>query len=136
MPRLRGIAVSGAKRLAAMPDIPRFRSHHLVRHAVTRSNYLFQESTARNTCMRTLASITVLGLVGCATPTTDVVPTKEGLYTVTRQGEGASVTTADLRAAAIVEGTQYCATKQMAMKVVQVKEIPMGVLSRGPRAEV
>jgi hypothetical protein len=86
--------------------------------------------------MRTLSAITVFSLVGCATPTTDVMLTKEGLYTVTRQGEGAWVNTSELRAAAIAEGNQYCATKQMAMKVVQVKEIATGVLGRGPRAEV
>lgn len=40
-------------------------------------------------------------VVGCATPTTGIVPRGEGMYTVTRQGEGFWVTPDALKAATI-----------------------------------
>ena len=86
--------------------------------------------------MKTLALITVFSLVGCAASPTGVVPKQEGLNTLTREGESPSVTMADLRAAALVEGNQYCETKQMAMKVVELQEIPRGVFGSGHRVEV
>ena len=83
-----------------------------------------------------LASIIVfLSLVSCASRT-DVVATPDGLYTLTRQGEDAWVQMADIRAAILVEGNQYCETKQMAMKVVQVKEIPTGAFNKAPRVDI
>lgn len=78
----------------------------------------------------------VLLLAGCAIPTTGVVPTAEGFYTVTRQGSGAWVSTLELRAAALQEADQYCVTKKQAIKVIHIKEIPAGPLGRWPEAEV
>jgi hypothetical protein len=38
--------------------------------------------------MKRLFALTLLLLAGCAVPTTGVVPTGDGYFTVTRQGEG------------------------------------------------
>lgn len=88
--------------------------------------------------MRKLALVAALAAItGCATPTTGVVPTTgEGTYTVTRQGEGFWVTTAELRTAALVEAGQYCEAKKQPIKVIHVKEIPAGAFGRWPEAEV
>ena len=60
----------------------------------------------------------VLALVGCATPTTGVVPRGEGLATVTHQGGGFWVTTDSLKAAAIQEADAHCQRSGKHVKVV------------------
>ena len=75
-------------------------------------------------------------LVGCATPTTGVVPRGEGMYTVTRQGSGAWVTTDSLKVAALQEANSYCETQKKRMKFIHSKEIPAGPFGRWPESEV
>ena len=86
--------------------------------------------------MRKLFVVIALALVGCATPTTGVVPLGEGMFTVTRQGAGAWVYTAELKAAALKEANEYCESKHRSFKVINVKEIPAGPFGRWPEAEV
>lgn len=78
----------------------------------------------------------VLALVGCATPTTGVVPRGEGLATVTHQGGGFWVTTDSLKAAAIQEADAHCQRSGKRAKVVHTKEIPAGAAGRWPESEV
>ncbi len=75
-------------------------------------------------------------LAGCATPTTGVVPRGDDLYTVTRQGEGAWITTDSLKAAALQEAGAFCATQGKKLKQVHSKEIPAGAFGRWPESEV
>lgn len=75
-------------------------------------------------------------VAGCATPTTGVVPRGEGLYTVTRQGSGAWVTTDSLKVAAIQEADAFCSQRGGAVRVVHSKEIPAGPFGRWPESEV
>lgn len=76
------------------------------------------------------------GLSGCAVPTTGVVPRGEGMYTVTRQGNGVWVSTDSLKTAAIGEGDAYCKTQGKGIKVIHNKDIPAGPLGRWPESEV
>ena len=78
----------------------------------------------------------VLALVGCATPTTGVVPRGEGLATVTHQGGGFWVTTDSLKAAAIQEADAHCQRSGKRAKVVHTKEIQAGAAGRWPESEV
>lgn len=48
-----------------------------------------------------LAVLTAAALVGCSTPSTGVVPRGDGMSTITRQGNGAWVTTESLKIAAL-----------------------------------
>ena len=73
---------------------------------------------------------------GCATPTTGVVPRGDDMYTVTRQGAGAWVSTDSLKAAALKEGGDFCQTKGRKLKLIHSKEIPAGPLGRWPESEV
>lgn len=75
-------------------------------------------------------------VAGCATPTTGVVPRGEGLFTVTRQGSGAWVTTDSLKVAAIQEADAHCARLGREVRVVHSKEIPAGPFGRWPESEV
>jgi hypothetical protein len=77
-----------------------------------------------------------VALFGCATPTTGVVPRGEGLYTVTRQGNSAWVTTDSLKAAALQEANGFCGAMRKQMKFIHSKEIPAGPLGRWPESEV
>jgi hypothetical protein len=78
----------------------------------------------------------LLALAGCALPTTGVIPRPEGLYTVTRQGNGAWVQPPSLTNEAILEASAYCKTQSRTFKQVHVKEIPSGVLGRWPESEL
>lgn len=73
---------------------------------------------------------------GCATPTTGAVPRGDGMYTVTRQGEGFWVTTDQLRAAATQEAQAVCDRNKKALKVIHTKEIQAGAFGRWPESEV
>lgn len=84
----------------------------------------------------TLGATLSVAMVGCATPTTGVVPRGEGLHTVTRQGEGFWVTPDSLKAAGILEADSYCKQAGKSVKVVHTKEIPAGALGRWPESEV
>lgn len=75
-------------------------------------------------------------LVGCATPTTGVIPRGDGMHTVTRQGEGFWVTPDTLKSAAILEADAYCKRSSKGVKVIHTKEIPAGALGRWPESEV
>ena len=75
-------------------------------------------------------------LVGCATPTTGVVPRGDDMYTVTRQGNSFLVTTESLKIEAIREADAYCATKGKKYKFMHNKDIPAGPLGRWPESEV
>jgi hypothetical protein len=80
---------------------------------------------------------TVLALLcACSTPTTGIVPRNEGMYTVTRQGNGFWVTTESLKVAAIQEADKFCANTGKKVKVVHSKEIPAGAFGRWPESEV
>jgi hypothetical protein len=83
-----------------------------------------------------LIAVLLAGLVGCAVPTTGVVPRGEDLYTVTRQGEGFWVTTDQLKTQGLTEAAHYCESKKKGMKLVHSKEIPAGPLGRWPESEV
>jgi hypothetical protein len=65
-----------------------------------------------------------LALVGCAVPTTGVIPRTEGNFTVTRQGNGFWVQSAQLTNDAILEGVAYCEKSAKKFKQVHVKEDP------------
>lgn len=78
----------------------------------------------------------VLLMIGCATPTTGVVPRGQDLYTVTRQGGGFAVTTDSLKAAAIKEADAFCSERGKRLNVLHTKEIPAGVLGRWPESEI
>jgi len=74
-------------------------------------------------------------LTGCATPTTGAVPRGEGLHTVTRQGNGAWVSTDSLKTAAILESDAHCKRDGKGVKVIHTKEIQAGP-GRWPESEV
>ena len=75
-------------------------------------------------------------LSGCAVPTTGVVPRGDDMYTVTRQGASAWVTTESLKVGAIQEADAYCTAKGKKYKFMYNKDIPAGVLGRWPESEV
>ena len=75
-------------------------------------------------------------LASCAVPTTGVVPRGEDMYTVTRQGAAAWITTDSLKVAAIQEADAYCTSKGKKYKFMYNKDIPAGVLGRWPESEV
>lgn len=75
-------------------------------------------------------------LVGCAVPTTGVVPRGQDMYTVTRQGDSFLVTTESLKIGAIQEADAYCAAKAKKYKFIHNKDIPAGPLGRWPESEV
>lgn len=82
------------------------------------------------------AVIAVAFLSGCATPTTGAVTRGDGMYTVTRQGEGFWVTTDQLKAAATQEAQAVCDRDKKTFKVIHTKEIQAGALGRWPESEV
>ena len=82
-----------------------------------------------------MAMAIVLGLSGCAVPTTGVVPRGEGLATITRQGGGFWVSTDSLKAAAIQLADAHCQRNGKHVKVVHTKEIQAG-MGRWPESEV
>lgn len=73
-------------------------------------------------------------LVGCAVPTTGVVPLGDGLAKVTRQGSGFWVTTASLKTEAVAEASAGCAPKRA--RVIDVKETQAKPMGGWPEAEV
>lgn len=83
-----------------------------------------------------LIAVLPAALIGCATPTTGIVPRGEGLHTVTRQGEGFWVTPDSLKTAAILEADAHCKQGGKSVKVVHTKEIPADVLGRWPESEI
>ena len=87
---------------------------------------------------RTLCLATPFAMLvsGCAVPTTGVVPQRDGVYAVTRQGSGVWVPTAELKADALNEANQYCTSKQRGFKVIHSKEIPARPFGRWPEAEI
>jgi hypothetical protein len=87
--------------------------------------------------MKTLLVVVLIAsLVACAVPTTGVIPRGDGLYTVTRQGGGAWVTTDQLKAQGLTEAANYCESKKKNLKLVHSKEIPAGPFGRWPESEV
>lgn len=83
-----------------------------------------------------IVSIFVFASIGCATPTTGIVPRGEGLHSVTRQGEGFWVSTDALKTAAILEADAHCIGTSQRVKVVHTKEIQAGAFGRYPESEV
>lgn len=74
---------------------------------------------------------------GCAVPTSGVVPAEApDTYTVTRQGDGAWVTTAELRAASLKEASAFCEGKGKTIRVIHTKEVPARPFGGWPEAEV
>lgn len=86
--------------------------------------------------MKTAIAITAALLTGCAVPTTGVVPRGDGMYTVTRQGASAWVTTESLKVEAIREADAHCTAAGKKFKMVYNKDIPAGPLGRWPESEV
>ena len=86
--------------------------------------------------MRARLLVFPIVLMGCATPTTGVVPLSDGLAKVTRQGSGAWVTTSELKALGIREASAWCETKKQRLRVIDVKEIQARPLGGWPEAEV
>ena len=83
-----------------------------------------------------LLLIALVGLAGCATPTTGVVPQNSGYLTVTRQGEGFWVSPGTLTAQARVDAAHHCKGLGKASNVIHAKEIPAGPMGRWPEAEI
>lgn len=83
-----------------------------------------------------LALGTAAALMGCAVPTTGVVPQNNGLMTITRQGEGFWVLPGTLTAKARQDAEEHCKSSGKTLHVVHVKEIPAGALGRWPESEV
>lgn len=82
-----------------------------------------------------LSVFTLAVLSGCATATTGAVPIGEGLHTITRQGNGAWVSTNSLKNAAIIEADAHCKRDGKSFKLVHSKEIQSGP-GRWPEAEI
>lgn len=85
--------------------------------------------------MRFVALI-LLVLMGCATPTTGVVPRGEDMYTITRQGNGFWVTVDSLKVEALKDAEAHCNQQKKKLKFIHSKEIPAGALGRWPESEV
>lgn len=85
--------------------------------------------------MRAALAIACL-LAGCAVTNTGPVPRTDGLYTITRQGEGFWVQPLQLTALASQDAEAFCARERRTVKIVHTKEIPAGALGRWPEAEV
>lgn len=75
-------------------------------------------------------------MTGCAVPTTGVVPARGDMYTVTRQGAGAWVTTDSLKTEAIREAESFCSGKGKKVDVLHAKDIQAGAFGRWPESEV
>ena len=75
-------------------------------------------------------------MCGCSIPTTGAVPVRDGMMTVTRQGNGFWVTTDSLRANALKEADAVCIGKGKVFKLIHTKEIQAGALGRWPESEV
>lgn len=74
--------------------------------------------------MKTFAiAAAVALLVGCATPTTGVVPLSDGIAKITRQGDGFWVSTDSLKTAAILEADAHCKGMGKPFKLIHSKEI-------------
>jgi hypothetical protein len=86
--------------------------------------------------MRASAVLVVGVLAGCSIPSTGVVPRADGMSTITRQGNGAWVTTASLKVAALQEASAHCAKSGQRMKFIHSKDSPAGPLGRWPESEV
>lgn len=86
--------------------------------------------------MKFAALVTAMMLAGCAVPTTGVVPRGEGMFTITRQGEGFWVQPLQLTAMATQDAEAYCSRDGKQLKVLHSKEIPAGPLGRWPESEV
>lgn len=86
--------------------------------------------------MKTVAlAVLFFGLVGCATPTTGVVPLGEGMHTISRQGNGFWVSTSSLKSAAILEANEFCKQEGKRVKIINSKEIQAGG-GRWPECEI
>ncbi len=81
-------------------------------------------------------AIALLALAGCAVPTTGVVPRGDDMFTVTRQGSSAWVSTDSLKTAALQEADAFCVSRSKRMKFIYNKDIPAGPLGRWPESEV
>lgn len=86
--------------------------------------------------MRALPILATIALAGCAVATTGVIPQSEGMYAITRQGNGFWVQPLELTAAASWEAEQFCTSTSKKAKIIHTKEIPAGVLGRWPESEV
>ncbi len=82
------------------------------------------------------ATFAAVMLAGCAVPTTGVVPLSDGLSKVAHQGNGAWVTTASLKTAAIGEADEHCKKIGKAARVIDVKETQARPFGGWPEAEV
>lgn len=75
-----------------------------------------------------------LVLSGCAT-NSGVLPLSDGMHKVSRQGNGAWVTTESLKADAIKEADAYCGQSGKRVKVIDVKQIQAKPFGGWPEAE-
>ena len=83
-----------------------------------------------------LAILAAALLAGCAVPTTGPIPRNEGMYTITKQGDGFWVQPATLTTGALREAESHCNRSGKRVKVVHTKEIPAGAFARWPESEV
>src|SRR4051794_9181064 len=81
-------------------------------------------------------AVTLLLANGCATPTTGIVPTGEGAYVVTHQGNGAWAATSELRSDAVREANDYCRQQGKTIKIIHTKEVQARAFGGWPEAEV
>jgi hypothetical protein len=75
-------------------------------------------------------------LASCAVPSSGIVAQKDDMYTVTRQGNNALVSTDSLKIAASSEAESYCSANGKKFKLIHSKETPGGVFGRWPESEV
>lgn len=86
--------------------------------------------------MRALFVFAVGLVAGCAVQTTGVVPRSDGMFTVTRQGEGFWVQPLQVTAMAAQDAEAYCLRQHKKVRILHTKEIPAGALGRWPESEV
>lgn len=86
--------------------------------------------------MRILFIASCLGLFGCATPTSGVVPLSDGLHKITHQGNSGLVRTEQLKTAAIQEADGYCSRERRRVRVIDVTQREARPLGGWPEAEV
>ncbi len=81
------------------------------------------------------AVVLVLCVAGCAVPTTGVVPSNDGMFTVTRQGGSFLTSVLEVRTAAIKEASDYCTGMGKKYKFIHNKDIPAGAY-QFPESEI
>ena len=83
-----------------------------------------------------LIIVVTLWLVGCATPTTGILPVTDNLYSITHHASIGLVPSSDLKVSAIADATKFCETKGRTFKLVSSEEKEGGAFGRWPEAKI